>query len=206
MMVGVRMRVTGWMSMARTHLINVRRGMPVVLLPCTVGHLGRTANSLVCGTMRYVTELLKLALRLLTRCCRVQQASKAVKLRNLGQRPRNMLAKAGESDRAIRVKMVRPCAICLTLPHYSSLPYSAQASLRYLPLFLYFLHLTDWLAGLQLENARVERRTADRGPMSSFLSRLSLFSSTMFQFYKTHIHTPCILCLPDKIYTQKGRK
>ncbi|OCH88156.1 GTP binding protein 4 [Obba rivulosa] len=33
------------------------------------------------------------------------QASKAVKLRNLGQRERNMLAKAGESDRAIKVKM-----------------------------------------------------------------------------------------------------
>ncbi|ESK88747.1 gtp binding protein nog1 [Moniliophthora roreri MCA 2997] len=33
------------------------------------------------------------------------QAAKAIKLRNLGQRPRNMLAKAGESDRAIRVKM-----------------------------------------------------------------------------------------------------
>lgn len=157
--------------------------------------------------MRYVTEFLKLAFRLLTRCCRVQQASKAVKLRNLGQRPRNMLAKAGESDRAIRVKMVCPCAICLTLPHYSSLPYSAQASLRYLPLFLYFLHLTDWIAVLQLENARVEKRTADRGPMlSSFLSRLSLFSSTMFQFYKPPIHTLCILCLPDKMYTQKSRK
>jgi hypothetical protein len=37
----------------------------------------------------------------------IQQASKAVRLRNLGQRGRNMLAKAGESDRAIRVKMVR---------------------------------------------------------------------------------------------------
>jgi len=37
----------------------------------------------------------------------IQQASKAVQLRNLGQRGRNMLAKAGESDRAIRVKMVR---------------------------------------------------------------------------------------------------
>ncbi|KAI0001348.1 P-loop containing nucleoside triphosphate hydrolase protein [Russula compacta] len=33
------------------------------------------------------------------------QVSKAVRLRNLGQRGRNMLAKAGESDRAIRVKM-----------------------------------------------------------------------------------------------------
>ncbi|EGO00441.1 hypothetical protein SERLA73DRAFT_168189 [Serpula lacrymans var. lacrymans S7.3] len=33
------------------------------------------------------------------------QASKAIKLRNLGQRERNMHAKAGESDRAIRVKM-----------------------------------------------------------------------------------------------------
>ncbi|KAF8893618.1 GTP binding protein 4 [Infundibulicybe gibba] len=33
------------------------------------------------------------------------QSAKAIKLRNLGQRPRNMLAKAGESDRAIRVKM-----------------------------------------------------------------------------------------------------
>lgn len=39
--------------------------------------------------------------------------SKAVKLRNLGQRERNRLAKAGESDRAIKVKMVgdyEPCA------------------------------------------------------------------------------------------------
>ena len=36
----------------------------------------------------------------------IQQADKAIKLRNLGQRPRNMLAKAGESDRAIKVKMV----------------------------------------------------------------------------------------------------
>ncbi|KAN0111996.1 P-loop containing nucleoside triphosphate hydrolase protein [Russula decolorans] len=33
------------------------------------------------------------------------QISKATRLRNLGQRGRNMLAKAGESDRAIRVKM-----------------------------------------------------------------------------------------------------
>ncbi|KAJ3492176.1 hypothetical protein NLJ89_g11270 [Agrocybe chaxingu] len=33
------------------------------------------------------------------------QFTKANKLRNLGQRPRNMLAKAGESDRAIKVKM-----------------------------------------------------------------------------------------------------
>ncbi|CAK5264054.1 unnamed protein product [Mycena citricolor] len=33
------------------------------------------------------------------------QASQAVKLRNLGQRPRNMLAKAGEGDRAITTKM-----------------------------------------------------------------------------------------------------
>ncbi|KAG2127483.1 P-loop containing nucleoside triphosphate hydrolase protein [Suillus clintonianus] len=34
-----------------------------------------------------------------------QQASKAVKLRNLGQRERNRLAKAGESDRVIQTKM-----------------------------------------------------------------------------------------------------
>ncbi|KAI0066176.1 GTP binding protein 4 [Artomyces pyxidatus] len=33
------------------------------------------------------------------------QSARAIKLRNLGQRPRNMLAKAGESDRAIKVKM-----------------------------------------------------------------------------------------------------
>ncbi|KAJ3487054.1 hypothetical protein NLI96_g3807 [Meripilus lineatus] len=33
------------------------------------------------------------------------QATKAIKLRNLGQRERNMHAKAGESDRAIKVKM-----------------------------------------------------------------------------------------------------
>ena len=38
--------------------------------------------------------------------CGVQQASKAIKLRDLGQRRPNMLAKAGESDRAIKVKMV----------------------------------------------------------------------------------------------------
>ena len=34
------------------------------------------------------------------------QVSKAVKLRNLGQRERNMHARAGESDRAIKAKMV----------------------------------------------------------------------------------------------------
>lgn len=34
------------------------------------------------------------------------QVAKAVKLRNLGQRERNMHARAGESDRAIKVKMV----------------------------------------------------------------------------------------------------
>jgi len=34
------------------------------------------------------------------------QVSKAVKLRNLGQRERNMHARAGESDRAIKTKMV----------------------------------------------------------------------------------------------------
>lgn len=34
------------------------------------------------------------------------QVSKAVKLRNFGQRERNMHARAGESDRAIKVKMV----------------------------------------------------------------------------------------------------
>ncbi|THG92975.1 hypothetical protein EW145_g8516 [Phellinidium pouzarii] len=39
-----------------------------------------------------------------------EQASKAIKLRNLGQRPRNMLAKAGEGDRAIKTKMVS-CAV-----------------------------------------------------------------------------------------------
>ncbi|KAG6902508.1 hypothetical protein C0995_015700 [Termitomyces sp. Mi166 len=33
------------------------------------------------------------------------QASRAIKLRNLGQRPRNMLAKAGEGDRDITTKM-----------------------------------------------------------------------------------------------------
>ena len=34
------------------------------------------------------------------------QVLKAIKLRNLGQRERNMYARAGESDRAIKVKMV----------------------------------------------------------------------------------------------------
>ena len=53
------------------------------------------------------------------------QVSKAVKLRNLGQRQRNMHARAGESDRAIKVKMVgchdqrefRP--VCSSQPLYS---------------------------------------------------------------------------------------
>jgi len=35
----------------------------------------------------------------------IAQANRATKLRNFGQRPRNMLAKASESDRAIRAKM-----------------------------------------------------------------------------------------------------
>ena len=39
----------------------------------------------------------------------VQQFDRANKLRNLGQRPRNMLAKAGEGDRAIKTKMVSFC-------------------------------------------------------------------------------------------------
>jgi hypothetical protein len=39
-----------------------------------------------------------------------EQAEKAIKLRNLGQRERNMHARAGESDRAIKVKMV--CELC----------------------------------------------------------------------------------------------
>lgn len=40
-------------------------------------------------------------------CFIVKQSSRAIKLRNLGQRPRNMLAKAGEGDRTIKTKMVR---------------------------------------------------------------------------------------------------
>ena len=36
-----------------------------------------------------------------------QQFDRANKLRNLGQRPRNMLAKAEEGDRAIKTKMIR---------------------------------------------------------------------------------------------------
>lgn len=36
----------------------------------------------------------------------LQQAAKAIKLRNLGQRERNYQAKAGEADRAIKTKMV----------------------------------------------------------------------------------------------------
>lgn len=47
----------------------------------------------------------------------LQQASKAVKLRNLGQRERNMHARAGESDRAIKVKMVSGYC-CRVLGHY----------------------------------------------------------------------------------------
>jgi hypothetical protein len=47
----------------------------------------------------------------------VQQASKTIRLRNLGQRKRNMHAKAGESDRAIRVKMVRIFSGLLVFRH-----------------------------------------------------------------------------------------
>lgn len=46
------------------------------------------------------------------------QSSRAVKLRNLGQRPRNMLAKAGEGDRVIKTKMV--CCLYSTLSPSSS--------------------------------------------------------------------------------------
>jgi nucleolar GTP-binding protein len=61
--------------------------------------------------------LVMMALFIDFRSFKLQQVSKAIKLRNLGQRPRNMLAKAGESDRAIRVKMVRFhwLEFCLTL-------------------------------------------------------------------------------------------
>ena len=40
-------------------------------------------------------------------------------MRNVSQRRRNMLAKAGESDRAIRVKMV----CCLLFPTRTPLPH-----------------------------------------------------------------------------------
>ena len=52
---------------------------------------------------------LHLLLRKLSCYCLIfyQQFTRATKLRNLGQRPRNMLAKAGEGDRVIRTKMVR---------------------------------------------------------------------------------------------------
>jgi nucleolar GTP-binding protein len=43
----------------------------------------------------------------------LQQASKALKLRNLGQRERNMHARAGESDRAIKTKMVGCFSVCV---------------------------------------------------------------------------------------------
>jgi nucleolar GTP-binding protein len=72
-----------------------------------------------------------------------QQASKAVKLRNLGQRPRNMLAKAGESDRAIRVKMVRSHPICLCIM-VSSSRCPAQTSFWYVRLVSYPLDFTEW--------------------------------------------------------------
>jgi nucleolar GTP-binding protein len=61
-----------------------------------------------------------------------QQADRATKLRNLGQRPRNMLAKAGEADRVIRTKMVRvlafsfSCRCMLTCARVSA----AEASVR----------------------------------------------------------------------------
>jgi len=62
-----------------------------------------------------------------------QQFDRANKLRNLGQRPRNMLAKAGEGDRAIKTKMVR-FVLVLKLSFSRILPffflYPAQASVR----------------------------------------------------------------------------
>lgn len=48
-------------------------------------------------------------------CESFKQASKAVKLRNLGQRERNYHAKAGESDRAIKTKMVGAYSSCYSL-------------------------------------------------------------------------------------------
>ena len=63
----------------------------------------------------------------------LQQFDRANKLRNLGQRPRNMLAKAGEGDRAIKTKMVR-FSLVLNYIFSNILPffffYLAQASVR----------------------------------------------------------------------------
>ena len=56
------------------------------------------------------------------------QAAKATRLRNLGQRARNMHAKAGESDRAIRVKMVSCCATVSPEPELTVISPPAQAS------------------------------------------------------------------------------
>ena len=55
------------------------------------------------------------------------QVSKAVKLRNLGQRERNMHAKAGESDRAIKVKMVS-CLPQRVHPTHSSRPIYSRST------------------------------------------------------------------------------
>jgi len=56
------------------------------------------------------------------------QVSKAVKLRNLGQRERNMHAKAGESDRAIRVKMVSHDEREESIPLCSSRPIFSRST------------------------------------------------------------------------------
>jgi nucleolar GTP-binding protein len=64
----------------------------------------------------------------------LQQADKAVRLRNLGQRERNRMAKAGESDRAIKTKMVRVSAPrCYTVTYDNDgnvVPVAAQAFIR----------------------------------------------------------------------------
>ena len=94
----------------------------------------------------------------------IQQVSKAVQLRNLGQRGRNMLAKAGESDRAIRVKMVR-CSI-LFCSWASLLPGSASAFFRFLlgvNTVLWRLILPDFSRNISsLGSGKGGRPTADK--------------------------------------------
>lgn len=58
-----------------------------------------------------------------------EQSEKAIKLRNLGQRERNMHARAGESDRAIKVKMVRRFRLIIELI-YPLLLYSRSTCIQ----------------------------------------------------------------------------
>ncbi|KAH8107497.1 P-loop containing nucleoside triphosphate hydrolase protein [Phellopilus nigrolimitatus] len=98
------------------------------------------------------------------------QASKAVKLRNLGQRERNMQAKAGESDRAIKVKMVSSIAVFFSLLVFP------------LTVVYYFLTTAKALILWQTQNGQNQQTLRLIARPSSVFLMLDMFYYVSFHF------------------------